>query len=375
MLPHPRLPEVFLGRYRQTQSQGEDSSAQICARRHDPSNGAHRASRMLSISAVGDFLGVAGNKLPLAVLYFETPAAVRALGLSIMVRPCELHLPRLQFSAQAFWSAAPTTRACPPRPASARLLRCRPRPRAPSQRLPSPLQRGWAEDEAPTPAPGLRVTAFARGLDHPRWLHVLPNGDVLVAESNAQPSRPKSLRDVVMKLTQGIAGAEVAEPRSHPAAARRRRRRRRRDPNRLPVGADVALRHGAGRRRPVRRRHRCPASLPLPRRRDAHCRPGRRGGRIARRRDQSPLDQGAWSPAQTGGRCSSRSARTAITARTESTPREGRAAIREIDPATGATKVFAVGPAQPGRHGFRAAHRNAVDCCERARRARRRSGA
>ena len=66
--------------------------------------------------------------------------------------------------------------------------------------------------KAPTPAAGLRVTAFARGLDHPRWLHVLPNGDVLVAESNAQPSRPKSIRDVVMKLTQGIAGAEVPSP-------------------------------------------------------------------------------------------------------------------------------------------------------------------
>ena len=72
--------------------------------------------------------------------------------------------------------------------------------------------RGWPADEAPTPAPGLRVAAFARGLDHPRWLHVLPNGDVLVAESNAQPSRPRSLRDVVMKLTQGVAGAEVPSP-------------------------------------------------------------------------------------------------------------------------------------------------------------------
>jgi glucose/arabinose dehydrogenase len=70
----------------------------------------------------------------------------------------------------------------------------------------------WAADEAPTPASGLRVTAFARGLDHPRWLLVLPNGDVLVAETNAQPSRPKSLRGVVMKLTQGIAGAEVPSP-------------------------------------------------------------------------------------------------------------------------------------------------------------------
>jgi glucose/arabinose dehydrogenase len=71
---------------------------------------------------------------------------------------------------------------------------------------------GWGTDEAPTPASGLRVTAFARVLDHPRWLHVLPNGDVLVAESNAQPSRPKSLRDIAMKVTQGIAGAEAPSP-------------------------------------------------------------------------------------------------------------------------------------------------------------------
>ncbi|HEY0131757.1 MAG TPA: sorbosone dehydrogenase family protein [Allosphingosinicella sp.] len=47
---------------------------------------------------------------------------------------------------------------------------------------------GWRGGE-PAPAPGLKVTAFAEGLDHPRWLHVLPNGDVLVAETNA-PARP-----------------------------------------------------------------------------------------------------------------------------------------------------------------------------------------
>lgn len=45
--------------------------------------------------------------------------------------------------------------------------------------------KGWRDGTAPTPAKGLRVNAFATGLDHPRWLHVLPNGDVLVAESNA----------------------------------------------------------------------------------------------------------------------------------------------------------------------------------------------
>jgi glucose/arabinose dehydrogenase len=49
---------------------------------------------------------------------------------------------------------------------------------------------GWPQGAAPTPARGLRVTAFARGLDHPRWLLVLPNGDVLVAETNKPPRRP-----------------------------------------------------------------------------------------------------------------------------------------------------------------------------------------
>jgi glucose/arabinose dehydrogenase len=71
---------------------------------------------------------------------------------------------------------------------------------------------GWAAGAMPTPAPGLKVTAFARDLDHPRWLHVLPNGDVLVAEANAQPSRPKSIRDLAMKLAQTVAGAEVPSP-------------------------------------------------------------------------------------------------------------------------------------------------------------------
>jgi glucose/arabinose dehydrogenase len=48
---------------------------------------------------------------------------------------------------------------------------------------------GWPPDAMPTPAPGLAVNAFAEGLDHPRWLYVLPNGDVLVAET-AAPPRP-----------------------------------------------------------------------------------------------------------------------------------------------------------------------------------------
>jgi glucose/arabinose dehydrogenase len=67
---------------------------------------------------------------------------------------------------------------------------------------------GWTDGQAPVPASGLSVTAFAGGLDHPRWLHVLPNGDVLVAETNA-PERPeqKGLRAWFMSLFMKRAGA------------------------------------------------------------------------------------------------------------------------------------------------------------------------
>ncbi|MFN0182981.1 MAG: PQQ-dependent sugar dehydrogenase [Aquabacterium sp.] len=69
--------------------------------------------------------------------------------------------------------------------------------------------RGWPAGVTPHAAAGLRVTAFARGLDHPRWLMVLPNGDVLVAETNA-PARAGdggSLRGFVMGLVMKRAGA------------------------------------------------------------------------------------------------------------------------------------------------------------------------
>lgn len=68
---------------------------------------------------------------------------------------------------------------------------------------------GWAPGEMPIAAPGIRVTAFARGLDHPRWLYLLPNGDVLVAETNA-PARPeeaKGIKSWVMGLFMKKAGA------------------------------------------------------------------------------------------------------------------------------------------------------------------------
>ena len=53
--------------------------------------------------------------------------------------------------------------------------------------LKMPTAVGWSGGRKPRPAPGLAVNAFAEGLDHPRWIEVLPNGDVLVAEAR-EPS-------------------------------------------------------------------------------------------------------------------------------------------------------------------------------------------
>jgi glucose/arabinose dehydrogenase len=71
--------------------------------------------------------------------------------------------------------------------------------------------KGWPPGGAPGAAAGLAVKAFASGLDHPRWLLVLPNGDVLVAETNA-PERPedkKGIRGFVMGKVMAKAGAAV----------------------------------------------------------------------------------------------------------------------------------------------------------------------
>ncbi|MCM2335857.1 MAG: sorbosone dehydrogenase family protein [Pseudomonas sp.] len=70
---------------------------------------------------------------------------------------------------------------------------------------------GWPDGATPIAADGLQVRAFATGLDHPRWLHVLPNGDVLVAESNgpAGKSGIRGVRGAVMKQVMKRAGAGV----------------------------------------------------------------------------------------------------------------------------------------------------------------------
>lgn len=97
----------------------------------------------------------------------------------------------------------------------------------PQPRLPEPKSsllptvniapaKGWPTGTMPTPAAGLKVQAFAAQLQHPRWLYVLPNGDVLVAETDAppKPDDSKGIKGKIMKLVMKRAGS------SHPSANR-----------------------------------------------------------------------------------------------------------------------------------------------------------
>ena len=74
------------------------------------------------------------------------------------------------------------------------------------------VAKGWAAGAKPTAAAGVAVTPFATGLNHPRWLCVLPNGDVLVAETNAppKPDDASGIRGKVMKAVMGKTGADTA---------------------------------------------------------------------------------------------------------------------------------------------------------------------
>ena len=74
--------------------------------------------------------------------------------------------------------------------------------------LKMPTAQGWAKGQTPVAAPGLKVNAFATGLKHPRWIHVLPNGDVLVAESSNVPRTVmRNVFDYAMVSTMRRAGA------------------------------------------------------------------------------------------------------------------------------------------------------------------------
>ncbi|HVQ02897.1 MAG TPA: sorbosone dehydrogenase family protein, partial [Burkholderiaceae bacterium] len=78
--------------------------------------------------------------------------------------------------------------------------------------LKMPTARGWAAGQTPVAAPGLAVNAFAAGLKHPRWLHVLPNGDVTVAEALTVPGTPRSVFSHAVVATMQRAAAVGVSP-------------------------------------------------------------------------------------------------------------------------------------------------------------------
>ncbi len=87
-----------------------------------------------------------------------------------------------------------------------------PKPQGKIPTLKMPTAKGWEGDHKPTAAAGLKVNAFAKGLDHPRNMHVLPNGDVLVAESMGEDGKPRSVFDHAMSATMKRAKASGQSP-------------------------------------------------------------------------------------------------------------------------------------------------------------------
>ncbi len=71
---------------------------------------------------------------------------------------------------------------------------------------------GWPAGVGPAAAPGLQVAAYAQGLSHPRWLYVLPNGDVLVAETDGPDLKPIGFRGWLERQVMKRVGAETHSP-------------------------------------------------------------------------------------------------------------------------------------------------------------------
>lgn len=86
------------------------------------------------------------------------------------------------------------------------------RSQGPLPTLKMPTARGWPAGRTPVAAPGLAVNAFADGLRHPRWIQVLPNGDVLAAEALGQPGAVESVFDLAIVSTMRRAAAIGVSP-------------------------------------------------------------------------------------------------------------------------------------------------------------------
>ena len=109
---------------------------------------------------------------------------------------------------------------------------------------------GWKGGETPTVATGLKIEALATGLQHPRSLYTLPNGDVLVVESKAPPPQPITRpKDIVMRfIEKGVTSGSDPGPRATASALLPPRcgGRKASDAIRLSRPSPFALRRGSG---------------------------------------------------------------------------------------------------------------------------------
>ena len=204
---------------------------------------------------------------------------------------------------------------------------------------------GWPEGKTPAAARGMAVNAFASDLDHPRWMLVLPNGDVLVAETNSPPREPKGIKGRIQHWFMERAGARV------PSA------------NRITLLRDADGDGTAEVKTPFLEGLSSPFGMALVGDRlyvanaDALVRfPYKEGEqKITAPADKvADLPAGstttgprASSPAPTAPSSMSASAPTAMSARTAWRRRRTAPPMLEIDPATGASRVFASGLRNP----------------------------
>ena len=181
---------------------------------------------------------------------------------------------------------------------------------------------GWPQGETPTPAAGFAVNAFATGLEHPRWLYVLPNGDVLVAETNGRRARAASSRSGARSWARRCRRPAPACPArtasrccAMPTATA--------SPKHAPFPANLMSPFGMALVGDTLYVANADAVVRVPVSRAATRRspPRRSRSPTCRARRATTTGPRAWSPAATDRSCTSASAPTATSARTAWTPR------------------------------------------------------
>ncbi len=198
----------------------------------------------------------------------------------------------------------------------------------------------------PTVPQGFRIEALATGLSHPRSVYALPNGDVLVVESSGPKAPVYRPKDLIMGWVQSLRRRQAEGGQPHHPAPRHQRRRQARRPDRVHRSSPLAVRRRAGRRRSLCRRYRRAAALPLRHRADQHHRARTKltdlpGGPIDHHWTKSLVASRDGSKLYVGVGSNSNITENGIGAELD------RAAVWEVDRATGASRLFATGIRNP----------------------------